>query len=169
MENKTEAAAQKRAAWVRKCIYFAAGMAGLLFGLDQGVISGALPFISQEWGLSSQEQEWVVSSMMVGAATGAIIASFLARGIGRKKSLLIGASLFIVGCVGSGMAASASMLIGFRLILGLSVGIASYTAPLYLAEMSDKDARGKVISGYQLMVTVGILAARHSATRATGA
>ena len=159
MVNKTEAAAQKRAAWVRKCIYFAAGMAGLLFGLDQGVISGALPFISQEWGLSSQEQEWVVSSMMVGAATGAIIASFLARGIGRKKSLLIGASLFIVGCVGSGMAASASMLIGFRLILGLSVGIASYTAPLYLAEMSDKDARGKVISGYQLMVTVGILAA----------
>lgn len=156
MVNKTEAAAQKRAAWVRKCIYFAAGMAGLLFGLDQGVISGALPFISQEWGLSSQEQEWVVSSMMVGAATGAIIASFLARGIGRKKSLLIGASLFIVGCVGSGMAASASMLIGFRLILGLSVGIASYTAPLYLAEMSDKDARGKVISGYQLMVTVGI-------------
>lgn len=97
--------------------------------------------------------------MMVGAATGAIIASFLARGIGRKKSLIIGASLFIVGCIGSGMAANASMLIGFRLILGLSVGIASYTAPLYLAEMSDKDARGKVISGYQLMVTVGILAA----------
>ena len=159
MDNKMETDAQKRASWVRKCIYFAAGMAGLLFGLDQGVISGALPFISQEWGLSSQEQEWVVSSMMVGAATGAIIASFLARGIGRKKSLIIGASLFIVGCIGSGMAANASMLIGFRLILGLSVSIASYTAPLYLAEMSDKDARGKVISGYQLMVTVGILAA----------
>lgn len=123
MDNKMETDAQKRASWVRKCIYFAAGMAGLLFGLDQGVISGALPFISQEWGLSSQEQEWVVSSMMVGAATGAIIASFLARGIGRKKSLIIGASLFIVGCIGSGMAANASMLIGFRLILGLSVGI----------------------------------------------
>ena len=84
MDKNTQEAAAKRAAWVRKCIYFAAGMAGLLFGLDQGVISGALPFISQEWGLSSHEQEWVVSSMMVGAATGAIIASFLARGIGRK-------------------------------------------------------------------------------------
>lgn len=159
LENTPTAADIKRAAWVKKCVYFAAGMAGLLFGLDQGVIAGALPFISQEWGLSSQQQEFVVSSMMVGAATGAIVASFLARGIGRKKSLIIGASLFIVGCVGSGMSLSASMLIGFRLILGLSVGIASYTAPLYLAEMSDKDARGKVISGYQLMVTVGILAA----------
>lgn len=159
MDKSTQEAAVKRAAWVRKCIYFAAGMAGLLFGLDQGVISGALPFISQEWGLSSHEQEWVVSSMMVGAATGAIIASFLARGIGRKKSLIIGAALFIIGCIGSGMSGGADMLIGFRLILGLAVGIASYTAPLYLAEMSDKDARGKVISGYQLMVTVGILAA----------
>lgn len=152
MDKNTQEAAAKRAAWVRKCIYFAAGMAGLLFGLDQGVISGALPFISQEWGLSSHEQEWVVSSMMVGAATGAIIASFLARGIGRKKSLIIGAALFIIGCIGSGMSGSADMLIGFRLILGLAVGIASYTAPLYLAEMSDKDARGKVISGYQLTV-----------------
>jgi len=57
------------------------------------------------------------------------------------------------------MAPNVDVLIGSRLILGLSVGIASYTAPLYLAEMSDKDARGKVISGYQLMVTVGILAA----------
>ena len=134
-------------------------MAGLLFGLDQGVISGALPFISQEWNLSSSAQEWVVSSMMVGAAVGAICASFMAKAIGRKKSLVIGAALFIVGSVGSGLAGSADMLIAARLILGLSVGIASYTAPLYLAEMADKNARGKVISGYQLMVTVGILAA----------
>ena len=134
--------AEKTASRVRLFIYFAAGMAGLLFGLDQGVISGALPFISREWNLSSSAQEWVVSSMMVGAATGAIVASFLARKIGRKKSLMIGAALFIVGSLGSGMAANADMLISFRLVLGLSVGIASYTAPLYLAEMADKDARG---------------------------
>ena len=153
------AAHKKSAARIRAFIYFAAGMAGLLFGLDQGVISGALPFISKEWNLDSVAQEWVVSSMMVGAATGAIVASYLARGIGRKKSLMAGATLFIIGCLGSGLSTGASMLIGFRLILGLSIGIASYTAPLYLAEMSDKDSRGKVISGYQLMVTVGILLA----------
>ncbi len=150
---------EKRASRLKVFIYFAAGMAGLLFGLDQGVISGALPFISQEWNLSSSAQEWVVSSMMVGAAAGAIAASCLAKQIGRKKSLMIGAFLFIVGSLGSGLAGSVDMLIISRLVLGLSVGIASYTAPLYLAEMADKDARGKVISGYQLMVTVGILAA----------
>ena len=153
------AARKKHATRIRAFIYFAAGMAGLLFGLDQGVISGALPFISQEWNLGSVAQEWVVSSMMLGAATGAIVASFLARGIGRKKSLMTGATLFIIGCLGSGLSTGVTMLVGFRLILGLSIGIASYTAPLYLAEMSDKDSRGKVISGYQLMVTVGILAA----------
>ena len=148
-----------RVKFVRIFVFVVAGMAGLLFGLDQGVISGALPFIAKEWELTSRLQEWVVSSMMVGAAVGAIIASRLSSGIGRKKSLMIGAALFIVGCLGSGMATSVEMLIGARLILGLSVGIASYTAPLYLAEMSDKDARGSIISGYQLMVTVGILVA----------
>ncbi|WP_295269137.1 sugar porter family MFS transporter [Selenomonas sp.] len=153
------AARKKHATRIRAFIYFAAGMAGLLFGLDQGVISGALPFISQEWNLGSVAQEWVVSSMMLGAATGAIVALFLARGIGRKKSLMTGATLFIIGCLGSGLSTGVTMLVAFRLILGLSIGIASYTAPLYLAEMSDKDSRGKVISGYQLMVTVGILLA----------
>lgn len=145
--------------FVRIFVFVVAGMAGLLFGLDQGVISGALPFTAKEWELTSRLQEWVVSSMMVGAAVGAIVASRLSSGIGRKKSLMIGAALFIVGCLGSGNATSVEMLIGARLILGLSVGIASYTAPLYLAEMSDKNARGSIISGYQLMVTVGILVA----------
>ena len=116
---------EKRASRLKVFIYFAAGMAGLLFGLDQGVISGALPFISQEWNLSSSAQEWVVSSMMVGAAAGAIAASFLAKQIGRKKSLMIGAALFIAGSLGSGLAGSVDMLIISRLVLGLSGGIAS--------------------------------------------
>ena len=164
MENvKTELIFQtvpeNRVKFVRVFVFVAAGMAGLLFGLDQGVISGALPFIAKEWNLSSHLQEWVVSSMMVGAAIGAIVASKLSSSIGRKKSLMTGAALFIIGCLCSGTASSVEILIGSRLILGLSVGIASYTAPLYLAEMSDKNSRGSIISGYQLMVTVGILVA----------
>lgn len=71
--------------FVRIFVFVVAGMAGLLFGLDQGVISGALPFIAKEWELTSRLQEWVVSSMMVGAAVGAIVASRLSSGIGRKN------------------------------------------------------------------------------------
>ena len=120
-------ARKKHATRIRAFIYFAAGMAGLLFGLDQGVISGALPFISKEWSLGSVAQEWVVSSMMIGAATGAVVASFLARGIGRKKSLMTGATLFIIGCLGSGLSTGVTMLVGFRLILGLSITYFSYS------------------------------------------
>ena len=129
LQTETECKARK----MRLYIFFAAGMAGLLFGLDQGVISGALPFITQEWQLSSNLQEWVVSSMMLGAATGAVLAAFLSAKLGRKRSLVLGASLFIFGSLGSGLAPSVDILIVFRLILGVSVGIASYTAPLYLA------------------------------------
>ena len=75
-----------RVKFVRIFVFVVAGMAGLLFGLDQGVISGALPFIAKEWELTSRLQEWVVSSMMVGAAIGAIIASKLSSGIGRKEA-----------------------------------------------------------------------------------
>lgn len=157
--NMSEHAKDYEVKRIRTFIFCTAGMAGLLFGLDQGVISGALPFIAKEWQLSSQLQEWVVSSMMLGAAAGALFAAFLSANLGRKRSLLVGAFLFIVGSLGSGLAINVSMLVGFRLLLGIAVGIASYTAPLYLAEMAPKESRGKVISGYQLMVTVGILAA----------
>ncbi len=150
---------ESRVKFVRTFVFVVAGMAGLLFGLDQGVISGALPFIAKEWQLDSHLQEWVVSSMMVGAAIGALVGSRLSAALGRKRTLMIGAILFIIGCAGSSTASSVEILIGARLILGLSVGIASYTAPLYLAEMSDKNSRGSIISGYQLMVTVGILVA----------
>lgn len=95
---------KSHASRVRKFIYFTAGMAGLLFGLDQGVIAGALPFITAEWGLNSAAQERVVSCMMVGAAIGALCAAFMTARIGRKRSLLTGAALFIVGSVGSGLA-----------------------------------------------------------------
>ena len=136
-----------RVKFVRIFVFVVAGMAGLLFGLDQGVISGALPFIAKEWELTSRLQEWVVSSMMVGAAVGAIIASRLSSGIGRKKSLMIGAALFIVGCLGSGMATSVEMLIGARLILGLSVGIlVAFLSDTYFSYTGDWRAMLMVIA-----------------------
>lgn len=140
-------------------VSISAAVAGLLFGLDIGVISGALPFITQHFTLSSHAQEWVVSSMMLGAALGALFNGWLSFRLGRKYSLMAGAILFIIGSVGSAMAPGLEILLASRVVLGIAVGIASYTAPLYLSEMASENVRGKMISMYQLMVTLGILLA----------
>ncbi|MEL4014432.1 sugar porter family MFS transporter [Dryocola clanedunensis] len=136
-----------------------AAVAGLLFGLDIGVIAGALPFLTDHFSLSSRAQEWVVSSMMLGAALGALFNGWLSHRLGRKYSLLAGAILFIAGSLGSAFATNLEVLLFARVILGVAVGIASYTAPLYLSEMASEKVRGKMISMYQLMVTLGIVLA----------
>ncbi|PWW08043.1 sugar porter family MFS transporter [Mangrovibacter plantisponsor] len=140
-------------------VSISAAVAGLLFGLDIGVISGALPFITHHFTLSSQAQEWVVSSMMLGAALGALFNGWLSFRLGRKYSLMAGAILFILGSLGSAMSTNLEILLMSRVVLGVAVGIASYTAPLYLSEMASENVRGKMISMYQLMVTLGILLA----------
>ncbi|WP_112899948.1 sugar porter family MFS transporter [Pantoea ananatis] len=140
-------------------ISVSAALAGLLFGLDIGVISGALPFLTHHFSLSSHEQEWVVSIMMLGAALGALCNGWVSHRLGRKYSLMAGAVLFAIGSLGSAGATSVEMLLIFRLLLGLAVGVASYTAPLYLSEMATENVRGKMISLYQLMITLGIVMA----------
>jgi MFS transporter, SP family, galactose:H+ symporter len=145
-----------------------AALAGLLFGLDIGVISGALPFIARQFHVNDQMQEWIVSSMMVGAALGALGSGWMAKAIGRKPSLMIGAALFACASALCAFASSPEMLIGGRVLLGIAVGIASFTAPLYLSEIAPRTMRGALISLHQLMVTVGILAAFLSNTAFSG-
>ncbi|MDU6410500.1 MAG: sugar porter family MFS transporter [Yersiniaceae bacterium] len=151
--------AAKKTRLMNLFVSFAAAMAGLLFGLDIGVISGALPFITDHFALSNRLQEWVVSTMMLGAAFGALANGWLSSRLGRKYSLMAGAILFVAGSAGSAMAQSIEVLLISRVLLGFAVGIASYTAPLYLSEMATENIRGKMIAMYQLMVTLGILVA----------
>ncbi len=153
----TEALEQSKR--MRKLVSVAAGMAGLLFGLDIGVIAGALPFITDQLSLTSQMQEWIVSSMMFGAAIGSIITLWISSKLGRKKSILTAGLLFIIGCFGSSFAPNYEILLISRIILGFSIGVASYVAPLYLSEMSEKEHRGRLISMYQLMINFGIVIA----------
>ncbi|MEN3752606.1 sugar porter family MFS transporter [Mangrovibacter sp. SLW1] len=134
-----------------------AALAGLLFGLDVGVISGALPFIAKEYNLIDSQQEWIVSSMMVGAAVATLCSGFLALRFGRKYALLMAASSFCIGALICTFAVSPVMLIVGRLILGVGLGIASYATPLYLSEITPKHIRGAMISAYQLMIALGIL------------
>lgn len=136
-----------------------AALAGLMFGLDIGVISGATDFIKADFAISDRTIEWIVSSMMGGAAVGALGAGWMSSALGRKRSLILGAVLFVLGSVLCGVATNPETLIVARVILGLAIGIASFTAPLYLAEVAPEKIRGAMISLYQLMITIGILVA----------
>ncbi|WP_424683075.1 sugar porter family MFS transporter [Frateuria sp. YIM B11624] len=150
-------ATRAKATAVFTCIL--AALAGLMFGLDIGVISGAEQFIQKEFVVSDRTIGWIVSIMMAGAALGALGAGWLSGHLGRKRSLILGAVLFVAGSVLCGVAWSPGVLIVGRFILGLAIGIASFTAPLYLAEIAPESIRGAMISLYQLMITIGILAA----------
>jgi SP family galactose:H+ symporter-like MFS transporter len=97
--------------------------------------------------------------MMFGAAVGALGAGWLSSHLGRKRSLILGAILFVIGSLLCGLAWSPETLIAARVILGLAIGIATFTAPLYLAEVAPEHIRGAMISTYQLMITIGILVA----------
>ena len=134
-------------------------LAGLLFGLDIGVIAGALPFIGKEFGAGTVQQETVVSSLLWGAAIGSLGSGVLTRSIGRKHTLLAAALVFALGALLSAFATSVAILAGVRFFLGLAVGMASFTAPLYLSEIAPTKVRGALISLYQLMITIGILLA----------
>jgi len=156
-EAKTSVGAQAR----RYAAFTAllAALAGLMFGLDVGVISGAQQFIQREFAVSDRMIEHIVSSMMLGAAIGAALAAWLSIHFGRKRSLMLSGALFVVGSLACAAAWSPGALVGARLVLGLAIGIAAFTAPLYLAEIAPEDRRGAMISTYQLMITIGILLA----------
>jgi SP family galactose:H+ symporter-like MFS transporter len=130
-----------------------------MFGLDIGVISGATQFIQKEFAVSDHVIEWIVSSMMLGAALGAAGAGWMSATLGRKRSLSLGAVLFVAGSLLCAFAWSPDTLIMARVVLGLAIGIASFTAPLYLAEVAPEYIRGAMVSLYQLMITIGILVA----------
>jgi len=147
---------------IRPIVYFVgftAALAGLLFGLDVGVISGAQQFIQKDFQIPDWTVESIVSALLWGAVFGTLISGYFSSHFGRRKTILISALIFIVGSLLCSLATSANILIGARFILGTAVGVASFTAPLYLSEISPQKVRGSMISMYQLMITIGIVIA----------
>ena len=112
-------------------IGLAAASAGLLFGIDVGIISNAIPFIVKDFNIGIGTEQSIVSALLWGAAIGAVISGALAKKIGRKQTLESAALIFIFGSICSSISTSADILIGARVFLGLGVGLASFTAPLY--------------------------------------
>ena len=132
-------------------------LAGLLFGYDQGVISGALPLLQKDLDLSTLESEIVTSWVTLGALFGALVAGGTADRIGRRWTAVTAGVLFALGALIEAVSPGAGMLTFGRVVTGLGVGFASVVAPLYAAEMAPKWLRGRFVSTYQLAITVGIL------------
>lgn len=134
-----------------------AAVGGLLFGYDTGVISGALLFIKQDWDVSSFIQGCIVSSVLVGAVIGSLGSGKITDNFGRKTVILATAVIFFVGSIASAFATSPVMLMCFRILIGIAIGVASYAVPLYISEISPDKIRGSLVSLNQLAITIGIL------------
>jgi SP family arabinose:H+ symporter-like MFS transporter len=136
-----------------------ASLGGLLFGFDMAVISGVLPFVRKQFDLTALQEGWFVSSALVGCIIGVAFSGDLSDRLGRKKLLFLSAALFLISAIGCALVHSLSWLIIFRLVGGLGVGIASIVVPLYLSEIAPASIRGRLVTCYQLAITVGILLA----------
>ncbi len=134
--------------------------AGLAFGYDQGVIGGALPLIQREFMFGSLVEGLITSWVTLGALFGALLAGAIAERFSRKQALLLASYLFIVGAIVQALAPTVPVLVIGRFVIGFGVGVASVAAPMFVAESSAPDIRGRLVSGYQLAITIGILAAQ---------
>lgn len=134
---------------------------GLLFGFDTGVINGALPFMSEtdQLNLTAFTEGLVSSSLILGAAFGAIFGGKLSDKFGRRKLIIYLAILFLVSTLGSSFAPNVTIMVISRIFLGLAVGGASVTVPTFLSEMSPKDRRGQLVTQNELMIVTGQLLA----------
>lgn len=143
-------------------ITFTAAIAGLLFGFDTGVISGALAFIATTFHLTSDQiflREIIVSSVPIGALFGAILSGWSSNEFGRRRSIIISALLFVIGTLLAACAIQLAMVIIGRLIMGFAVGLSAMIVPMYLSEVAPPKIRGMTVFIFQLAITIGIMLA----------
>ncbi len=136
-----------------------AAISGLLYGYNTSVISGVLLFITKDFQLSTFDLELIVSTILVGALIGALTGGWIADLFGRKKTLFFSLVLFFIGILTLMKSIGFDTLLLGRFVTGLAIGIVSVASPLYIAEMAPPKIRGKLVSLYQLGITIGILAA----------
>ena len=123
-----------------------AATGGLLFGFDTGVISGALPFLKDNWKLSDLDIEWLTTAVLLGAVLGALTSGKLSDYLGRKKMIIVNAIIFTVGAIGCSYAESLKVLIIMRVLVGFAIGITSYVVPMYIAEIAPAAKRGTLVT-----------------------
>jgi sugar porter (SP) family MFS transporter len=137
-------------------VSFIAGLGGILYGYDVGIIAGALNFLRNTFNLSTGMKEIVVSVVPMGTMVGAIAGGTIADRIGRRKTLMWGGVLFIVGSIVAALSPNVTTLIFARAMLGIAIGFTSVTAPVYISELAPPQSRGVLIGLYQFALTTGI-------------
>jgi len=138
-------------------ISFISALGGYLFGFDFAVISGALPFLQQQFGLDAYWEGFATGSLALGAIIGCIIAGNIADKFGRKKSLLVAAALFFISSLCMAFSANKGIFISSRFLAGIGVGMASMLSPMYIAEIAPAALRGRMVAINQLTIVIGIL------------
>ena len=140
-------------------ITIVAALGGLLFGYDTGVINGTQFYFSKFFDLDPAMKGWVVGSALLGCLVGAVAAGSLAKTLGRKFTLILAAILFTISAAGSGMPSflpqEVWLLVVFRIIGGVGIGLASMAAPTYIAEIAPASRRGVLVTFYQLAIVTG--------------
>lgn len=139
-------------------LLFMAGLGGLLYGVDVGIIAAALPYIEQTSSYTPGELSQVVAAVLLGSVLSSLFAGMLADIFGRKAIIIVAALLFTLSipviCLSNG---SFGMLMGGRILQGASAGLVGVVVPLYLAECLGADARGKGTGMFQFLLTVGLV------------
>ncbi len=137
----------------------AAALGGFLFGYDTAVISGTISMVTAQFGLNVTLQGWYVGCALVGSIAGVSFAGMLSDRFGRKISLSLAALFFTVSAAGCALSADITQLIVYRIIGGVGIGVASIISPMYISEIAVAKHRGRLVSLYQLAITIGFLAA----------
>lgn len=133
-----------------------AGLGGILYGYDMGIIAAALIFVRSSFHLSTRMEEAVVSIVLVGSMLGALFGGAIADRIGRRATLLWGGAIFTAGSLLALLSPNAIVLIIARTLLGVAIGFTSVTAPVFVSELAPPQSRGTLIGLYQFALTIGI-------------
>lgn len=136
-----------------------AALGGLLFGFDTAVISGTTQALQARFALTDAALGFTVASALIGTVIGSLIAGAPADRYGRRRVMLAVAVAYVVSALGTGLAESWAVLVGFRFMGGLAIGAASVVTPIYIAEVSPARFRGRLVALNQLNIVLGILIA----------
>ncbi|HTQ39491.1 MAG TPA: sugar porter family MFS transporter [Pirellulales bacterium] len=141
---------------------FVAALGGLLFGWDWVVIGGAKPFFERFFQISDNPalSGWANSCALLGCLLGAIVAGAASDRFGRKRLLILAALLFVVTSLGNALAPTFTIFIFWRILGGIAIGLASSLSPMYIAEISPAEMRGRLVTINQLTIVIGVLGAQ---------